>query len=58
MGTIGTRKIIKFIEIIAELNNGLPSVNTSAAKSVAEQIMKIYNKNKDGTVTEEEFINW
>ena len=34
---IGARKIVKFIEAITELNNGLSSVNTSAAKSIAEK---------------------
>ena len=55
---IGARKIVKFIEATTELNNGLSSVNTSAAKSIAEKMMKMCDKNKDGTVTEEEFMNW
>ncbi len=57
-GTINAGKMIKFIEVIAELNDGPSAVNTDAAKSVAEQIMKTYNKQKDGVVTKEEFINW
>ncbi|CAF3912063.1 unnamed protein product [Adineta steineri] len=53
---IGARKIIKFIEAVAELNSGPSTVNTNEAKYVAEQIMKICRKNKDDMVTEEEFI--
>jgi hypothetical protein len=44
--------------VIAELNDGPSAVNTSAAKSVAEQIMKACNKKKDDIVTKDEFINW
>jgi hypothetical protein len=44
--------------VIAELNDGPSAVNTNAAKSVAEQIMKTCNKQKEGVVTKEEFINW
>ncbi|CAF4055476.1 unnamed protein product [Adineta steineri] len=54
---IGARKIIKFIEAVAELNHGPSAVNTNEAKCVAGQIMKFCNKNKDDMVTEEEFIN-
>ncbi|CAF1292280.1 unnamed protein product [Adineta steineri] len=53
---IGARKIIKFIEAVAELNNGPSTVNTNEAKHIAGQIMKICRKNKDDMVTEEEFI--
>ncbi|CAF4391318.1 unnamed protein product, partial [Adineta steineri] len=48
--TIGVGHIVKFIETIQELNNGSSSVNTIEAKSIAEQIMKICNKNRDGVV--------
>ncbi|CAF1227424.1 unnamed protein product [Adineta steineri] len=57
-GKIGVRKIIKFVEAVAELNNGPSTIDTDEAKCVAEQIMKICGKNKDDMVTEEEFINW
>ncbi|CAF1214702.1 unnamed protein product [Adineta steineri] len=56
-GNIGIRKIIRFIEVVAELNNGPSAINKGEAKCVAEQIMKICSKNKDDMVIEEEFIN-
>ncbi|CAF4110160.1 unnamed protein product [Adineta steineri] len=56
--TIGVRHIVKYIETIQELNNASLSINTPEAKSIAEQIMKICNKNRDGVVVENEFIEW
>ncbi len=57
-GTINAGEVIKFIEMIAELNDGLSAVNMNVAKSIAEQIMKTCNKQKDGVVKKVEFINW
>ncbi|CAF4642875.1 unnamed protein product, partial [Rotaria sp. Silwood2] len=56
--TIDDGKIVKFLEVIAELEHGEGAVNTNAAKSVARAIMELCGKSKDGAVKKEEFIDW
>jgi hypothetical protein len=56
--TIDDGKIVRFLEAIAELENGEKAVNTDAAKSVARAILKFCGKSEDGSVTKEEFIDW
>ncbi|CAF3300324.1 unnamed protein product [Rotaria socialis] len=55
--TIDDGKIVKFLEVIAELEHGEGAVNTNAAKSVARAIMELCGKSKDGAVNKEEFID-
>jgi hypothetical protein len=57
-GTIDVGKIVKFLEVIAELEHGTGAVNTNAAKFVARAIMEFCGKSKDGVVTKDEFIDW
>ncbi len=49
---------MKYIEVLAELKGGSAAINTGTAKSVANRILNMSNKNGDGAVTEKEFIQW
>jgi Ca2+-binding EF-hand superfamily protein len=49
---------VKYIEVLAKLKCDSSAINTSTAKSVANRILNMSNKNGDGAVTEKEFIQW
>ncbi|CAF1155346.1 unnamed protein product, partial [Didymodactylos carnosus] len=55
---INAQELVKFIEVITELEKGEDAVSTNDAKSIIKQMFKLCGTNEDeGMLSKEEFMN-
>ncbi|CAM4842598.1 unnamed protein product [Rotaria magnacalcarata] len=53
---IDATKLVKFLEVVAELQHGEKAVDTASARLVAKGMLEYFGKSQDKTLTKEEFI--
>ncbi|CAM4843013.1 unnamed protein product, partial [Rotaria magnacalcarata] len=55
---IDATKMVKFLEVVAELQHGEKAVDTASARLVAKGMLEYFGKSQDETLTMQEFTEW
>ncbi|CAF4011292.1 unnamed protein product [Rotaria sordida] len=56
---VSSEELIKFLELVAELEGGEDAIDSHAAKLIVEKIMKSSDEERDDkNITEKEFLSW